>query len=871
MVLDYFEPPEAAAKAIGLDLGADLMRREAAMRAMWTGGLALSVPLRHAYLDRSGAGLTLLLPIYRVGAPVATPEQRVEAIFGWSMMTLDVAKVLADVASEEIDFELFDLVTDEDPKLLYDADNHLRGEAAGADVSYQERGLSRQYDLDFGQRHWRLQVSPRPAFWQALSLLPPAGTAAAGFLVSLLAALVVYLLMAMRQRAEALAEQMTERISEDEIRSRDFSKSASDWFWETDAKHRFCFFSDNFEQVYGLPPSVVLGLSRRELLSRDQLNPPDAVAAHLARLDAHEPFKNFDYRIRDAAGTERWISVSGIPHYDRAGRFAGYRGTGTIITERKQAEAALIEAREAALAASRAKSEFLATMSHEIRTPMNGVIGMTGLLLDTRLDAEQKEFAETIRHSAEALLTIINDILDFSKIEAGRMDLEHIDFDMRAMLEEVADLLAFRAHEKRLEFVLFLEPDVPAGVRGDPGRLRQILVNLGGNAIKFTPSGEVSLHVVLEPPNGTDAAGVRLRFELRDTGIGIPADKIGRLFAPFSQVDASMTRRYGGTGLGLSISKRLVELMGGEIGVFSREGEGSTFWFALSLPRAELPPGPPLVRRALNGRRILVVDDNPTNRRLLQVLLKDWGGEPLLADSATAALQLLQREAEAHRHIDLALLDMQMPEMDGDALGRAILAHPDWRDIPLVMLTSVGIGHEARHFLDLGFAAYLPKPVKATKLRRTLETVLGLKVGSEIAAAPAAVAANRGAALRILIVEDNAVNQQVASRLISRLGHQAEIAANGVEALAALRGRSFDLVLMDCQMPEMDGFEATRQLRDPASGVIDPAIPVIALTANAMEEDRQRCLDAGMSDYMAKPIKPEVLAEMLARWTPGPA
>ena len=863
LVIDYFEPAALAGQALGFDIGSDPVRREAAMRAMWSGQPALSAAFEDAHLGAGGGGLTLMLPIYRAGAPAARAQERSAAIFGWTTMVLSIDKVLGDLASDQIDFELFDLVEDQAPQRIFDA--HRRGDADKAAAGYRQDGMSRQYDLGFGNRHWSLQVTPRTAFWTRLNLLPPSVTAGAGIIVSLLAALAAYLLMVTRQRAERLAARMTERISEDEIRSRDFSRSASDWFWETDEKHRFCFFSDNFEQVYGLHPAQVLGRSRRELLERDPLNPPQVIAAHLALLDARQPFKNFEYRIRSNDGVVRWISVSGIPHVDGEGRFAGYRGTGTIITARKEAEAQLIEAREAALAASRAKSEFLATMSHEIRTPMNGVIGMTGLLLDTRLEVEQREFAETIRHSAEALLTIINDILDFSKIEAGKLELEHIDFDLRGMLDEVADLLAFRAHEKKLEFVLHVEPDVPAGVRGDPGRLRQVLINLGGNAVKFTPSGEVSLHVALEPARGNDA---QLRFELRDTGIGIPANKLGSLFSPFTQVDASTTRRYGGTGLGLSICKRLVELMGGEIGAFSREGEGSTFWFAVGLPHAELEAAAAQPRGVLNGRRVLVVDDNPTNRRLLQVLLRDWGGEPLLAESGPAALALLEAEAAAHRHIDLALLDMQMPDMDGDALGRVMLGHPDWRDLPLVMLTSVGVGRSAQRFLDMGFAAYLAKPVKAAKLRGTLEAVLGLKVGSEIAVTPAPAFERIGEGLRILVVEDNPVNQQVAVRLVERLGHRTEVAANGIEALAALRARPFDLVLMDCQMPEMDGFEATRRLRDPAGGARDAAIPVIALTANAMAEDRQRCLDVGMNDYLTKPIKPDALTQAIARWRP---
>ncbi|MGQ4648228.1 response regulator [Lyngbya aestuarii] len=592
-------------------------------------------------------------------------------------------------------------------------------------------------------------------------------------------------------------------------------------------------------------------------------------------------------------GTKGICETVVVPLRDEYGQLRSTIGVNRDITERKQYENQLVEAREAALEAARAKAQFLANMSHEIRTPMNGVLGMSELLLTTELTPRQVDFVRTLQMSGEHLLTVINDVLDFSKLEAGEMRLDTDELDLNRCLEEVLDLCSPQAHARDLELALLVNTEVPRQVRGDAGRLRQVLTNLVGNAIKFTHQGEILIEVSLItqlPENGEtqvlsensqseEVQQIQLRFAVKDTGIGIAPEDQNKLFQSFSQVDTSNTRKYAGTGLGLAICKQLVELMGGEIGVDSQLGVGSTFWFTGTFSKvatdssqeaiAQVAPGIPVSPEILAGKRVLVVDDRLVNRQIVQYQLQAKGMEVDEAENGMVALSALQAATEAGKPYDVALLDMKMPKIDGSTLGRLILAEPDWSQTKLVLMTSMHAGDTGQPLLKSGFSDYLVKPVKESRLLQSL-----LKVFSPQQQLPTVdrqwldkllPEQKQHKSLKILLVEDTPVNLKLVRHQVRLLGYQSDSAENGQQALEKLATHQFDIVLMDCQMPVMDGYKATQLLRQ-REGLHRHTI-VIGMTAYAMQGDREKCLTAGMDDYLSKPVMVKDLRPVLQQWS----
>jgi PAS domain S-box-containing protein len=684
-------------------------------------------------------------------------------------------------------------------------------------------------------------------------------------------------------------------LQESEARYRDLFENASDIVYVIDLNGRFTSINAAAERILGYTCDELLRMNIRDIITPESL----AQSRHMrARKDAGTSWTTYDLEAVSKAHQIVPLEVSTRFIY-KAGQHVGIQGiardaserkkaeavlqqaheelerrvverTATLqqvneqlqaeITERKHAEAALRQAKEAAEVANQAKSEFLATVSHEIRTPMNGVIGMTGLLLDSPLTPEQQAYAETVRKCGNDLMVIINDILDFSKIEAKKLALENLDFELSMAVEDVVEILSEQAYGKGLEIMSLIPKDVPRWVNGDPGRLRQILTNLIGNAVKFTDAGEVVVHVTLVEATADEAL---IRFTITDTGIGIPPETLHRLFQAFSQADGSTTRKYGGTGLGLVISKHLVEMMGGTIGVQSIPGQGSTFWFTA---RFSTPPIPSHVRpfNMLHGLRVLYVDDHTTSRTIMHSQLRDWGIE---VDSVASGLTALTRLRTVRHNVlpyDLMILKHPMPTLDGIVLASVIKADPHLASMRLILLTF--LGQRIEDVQHIGFSGYLTKPLRQSHLYDCLIAATGRQATTAVQASTLQRSADNDALPRkVLVVEDNIVNQRVAMRMLEKHGCRVDVVANGREALDATASIAYDCIFMDCQMPEMDGFEATTLIRQREMQT-GQHVPIIAMTANAMHGDREQCLEAGMDDYVSKPVKSAELLVVLQRW-----
>ncbi len=686
---------------------------------------------------------------------------------------------------------------------------------------------------------------------------------------------------AYNQDLEIKVDERTRDLKRSEEKYRTILESIEDGYYEVDLSGNLTFFNDAVCRITGYDKHELMGLNNRTYT--DARNARKLLLAYNRVYQTGIPTKRLEWQLLKKNGENGFMETSISLMTGRDDIPIGFRGILRDVTERKKLEYEIIEKSRLAEDASKAKSEFLANMSHEIRTPLNGIIGMAELALDNCLDDHQKHILQTIDTEAEALQDIINEVLDFSKIEAGKLQVEQIPFDLQHTIDDVANGFAYRAERKSLDFLSFLAPDIPSRVIGDPGRLRQILINLIGNALKFTHQGEVYVRGELTKDYGHK---IGVRFSITDTGIGIPKDKQTAIFESFRQADGSTTRKYGGTGLGTTISKQLVELMGGQIGLTSREGKGSTFWFTMDFTKQPVSmAGPGIGHFELQGLKVLIVDDNRNNRFIQNEYLKHWGCRPAEACCGRQALSMLDHAIAANDPFALILTDFLMPEMNGFDLAEAIRSKDDMKGVPIIVLTSVGQRGDSGNCLKIGIDGYLTKPIKRNELRKTIQSVLGLSPSGDDRAGPKLITRHSIAELerqkiRILVVEDYPTNQRLIMRHLSKAGYDVTFADNGSQAVQAFQNQPLDLILMDIQMPVMDGYEATRRIRALEAATPVPTghgqssengsrgrrIPIVAMTAYAFNDYQQKCFEIGMDDFISKPLRRNKLLAVVETW-----
>jgi len=886
----FLEPfPDRQQRMLGFDQGSVPLRRGVLELARDSGHPAMTprVPLLQEG-SVVAEGMLLFMPVYR-GEPESVEQRRAHLLgFVYTLFRMkDLMAGIMSLESPELRLEVYEGARHDFHALLY-------ASIPPSDHNVPVASFSKKVNLSFGGQTWSLAFFTLPSFDAAVGSSQPMIVLAAGIIISLLLFAIVLALTHTRAGAVALAEQMTSRMrqalnhaEQSEAYTRAVIDNVLDAIITVDESGVIESFNLAAERIFRFDQDEVIGRKVNMLMPEPHSNRHDDYIGNFLRTGHAKIIgvgRELEGRRKD--GTVFPIEL-GVTELQARGK-RRFIGIVRDISRRKAAEQALQKerelletrvqertetltrinvelgkAREDALQAARAKSEFLANMSHEIRTPMNAVIGMTGLLRETPLTKEQRDYVETVRMSGETLLIIINDILDFSKIESGKLELEERPFEIASCIEDTFDLVAPRVTEKQLDLLYSIHPDVPAFVVGDEMRMRQVLVNLVGNAIKFTDRGEVCVSV---RNLGDEPDGLRLEFSVRDTGIGIAADRLDRLFKAFSQADTSTTRKYGGTGLGLVICDRLTKIMGGAMRVESEPGRGSTFHFTIRTQRAPMVPARRYLSSGLpelSHRRVLVVDDNPTNLQILAEQLRRWGLKPSTASTAEEAITRVERG----EHFDLALLDLHMPDTNGIALARRLRGIKNGAGLPLLLLSS-SAAYEDDQAARALFEAVLTKPVKQSLLfDSVLETLSkGEKPGAAAEQGPVLDGGlARRLPLRILVAEDSVVNQKLMRAVLQKMGYAPDVAANGLEALDRLRAEPYDLVFMDLQMPEMDGLEATRRIVA-EKGEARPVI--VAMTANAMHGDRERCLEAGMDEYVSKPVLPEAIQNVIERFGP---